>query len=262
MDFLRERPTAKQISLWKKLSKVKYRRKEGLFIAEGIKVVEELCKSNWQVESLLFLSGKINFEDKVNFLKEVSVPKYTVGEKEWKLLSQDKSPEGIMAVVRRSVEVPEKPLWKRGEHAVMLYQIRDPNNLGAIMRSMDWFGIRNLFISKESVDFTSPKVVRTSMGSLFHLRIVDEVDPFYVIREFKKNGTVIVTDVTSGLPPHVEEKPTLLVFGSESRGLPAEIKTLADECWCIPGEGRAESLSLPQAVAIILYVISGIGGTK
>lgn len=254
------KPTAKQISLWKKLVKAKYRRKEGLFLAEGIKVVEELFKSNWQTESLLFLSGKENLEDRLGFLREARIPRYILSEKEWKLLSQDKSPEGIMAVVRRLVVDPVKPLGE--EHVVMLYQIRNPNNLGAIMRSMDWFGIRNLFVSKKSVDFTSPKVVRTSMGSFFHLQIVDEVDPLHVIQEFRKKGMVVVTDAKSGVSPHLPKRPTLLVFGSESKGLPGEIKALADECWCIPGKGKVESLSLPQAVAIMLYEISGPGGVS
>ncbi len=131
--------------------------------------------------------------------------------------------------------------------------MNNPNNLGTLIRTAHWFGLGTLLLSSDSVDFTNPKVVRTSMGSLFHLAVIPDVDFGGVLPSLKKNYLIVAGDVKKGVPPHPCPQQTALLLGSESHGLPENLLELADERWNIPGAGRAESLSLPQAAAIMMY---------
>ena len=246
------RPFKSQMKLWTGLDSPTIRRREGLFLAEGVKVVTELLQSVWHITALLILE-----ENKTRWgtlLEEVpdELEVYCLTGTQWGKLSQDKNPEGIMAVAamprrRTLVDLPESG------HIILVYGINNPNNLGALVRTAHWFGFEALLLSAEAVDFTNPKVVRTSMGSLFHLPIIPDLDFAAVIPELKKRFLLVATAAKNGLPPHPCSGSTALLLGSESHGLPESMAELADEKWHIPGVGSAESLSLPQAAAIMMY---------
>jgi TrmH family RNA methyltransferase len=138
-------------------------------------------------------------------------------------------------------------------HIILAYGMNNPNNLGALIRSAHWFGFGAILLSVDSVDFTNPKVVRTSMGSLFHLMVIPEVDFAGLLPSLKKKYVLVAGDAAKGTPPHRCLQPTALLLGSESHGLPGQLLEQADERWNIPGTGGAESLSLPQAAAIMMY---------
>ena len=121
------------------------------------------------------------------------------------------------------------------------------------MRSAHWFGFTNIILSTNSADYTNPKTVRASMGSLFHLTIVSDVDLIAALPQIKKTHYLVGSDVREGLPPHPLPQKVALLLGSESHGLPEQLLELADERWCIPGNARADSLSLPQAATIMMY---------
>lgn len=245
------RPSRSQLNLWRSLDKATVRRKEKLFLAEGFKVVSELLKSTWKVQALLVLEQKqARWNDLLRGLAD-TVTVYGLTEAQWHKLSQDTNPEGIMAVAEPALclDIAQLPPG----HIILAYRMNNPNNLGALIRTAHWFGLAALLLSPDSVDFTNPKVVRTSMGSLFHLRVIPEVDFTGLIPALKKSYLLVAGDVKKGVPPHLCPQPTALLLGSESHGLPANLLELADERWNIPGAGRAESLSLPQAAAIMMY---------
>ncbi len=131
--------------------------------------------------------------------------------------------------------------------------MNNPNNLGAVLRTADWFGFRTVLISAGSCEATNPKVVRTSMGSLFHLTLFEGVDFERLLPGLRGRFRIVGSDVREGVPPHPCAAGTALLMGSESHGLPAPLLALTDEKWRIPGGGGAESLSLPQAAAIMMY---------
>jgi TrmH family RNA methyltransferase len=141
-------------------------------------------------------------------------------------------------------------------HLLLTYSVRNPNNLGALLRTAHWFGIQTVIISRDSVDVTHPKVVRSSMGSLFHLNILDEMDFPALLLSLKESHLIIGTNAANGIHPHALPKPAALIMGNESHGLPVSINVFADECWRVPGIGGAESLSLPQAAAIMIYELA------
>ncbi len=247
-------PSKSQLKLWKKLEQAKYRRQEGLFLAEGYKVVQGLLNSKWKTGAILVLDKKSS--DWHVFLSSIpsGIDVYGLSEKEWDALSQDKEPEGVMAVAAIPVHTDINSLLAHGSgHILLLYQIGNPNNLGAMVRTAYWFGIETIMLSTGSSDFTNPKVVRTAMGTLFHMRIMQDVNFAEALPIIKEHFFLVGSHVRDGVAPHACKQKTALLLGSESHGLPEALIRLADELWHIPGAGRSDSLSLPQAAAIMMY---------
>ena len=243
-----------QLKRWARLDDNKFRHAEGIFLAEGVKVVEELLSSNWQIEAILVLPEKINYWEKLLDKTDSNVPVYSITDAQLSKLSQDKEPEGIIAVVQIKPE-PDLPsaLSTSTGNLLILHEINNPGNIGALMRSAHWFGFNDIILSTNSVDYTNPKVVRASMGSLFYLTIVSDVDLIKTLPQIKATHYLIGSDVREGSPPHPLAKNTALLLGSESHGLPEQLLKIADERWRIPGNTQADSLSLPQAATIMMY---------
>jgi TrmH family RNA methyltransferase len=123
------------------------------------------------------------------------------------------------------------------------------------LRTADWFGFKTIVLSEGSVEFTNPKVVKSSMGSIFHLNIFDEVNLKSFISLSKKNEYKIFGTSTSGknfLNQKIQLK-SVLIFGNESRGISKEITELCDELIKIPSLGSAESLNLAISTSIFFY---------
>jgi len=243
-----------QLKRWARLDEAKFRHAEGIFLAEGVKVVEELLSSDWPIEAVMVLPEKIKYWEKIIDKADSNIPIYSITGSQWKKLTQDKEPEGIMAVVQIKPE-PDLIfcLSIRPENTLILHEINNPGNIGALMRSAHWFGFTNIILSINSADYTNPKTVRASMGSLFHLTIVSDVDLISALPQIKKTHHLVGSDVREGLLPRPLPKKVALLLGSESHGLPEQLLGIANERWCIPGNARADSLSLPQAAAIMMY---------
>ncbi len=248
------KPLRAQLKLWEKLNQAKYRRQEGLFLAEGYKVVRELLNSVWETRAILAAGKKGARWDEFLSAVPEQIDVYGLSETEWNALSQDKTPEGIMAIAAMPPQAGITDLFALDAgHILLLYQINNPGNLGALMRTAHWFGFGTIILSAGSVDFTNPKVVRSSMGSLFHLRVIPEADFAEILPRVREHYFLAGSQTRKGAMPHACARKTALLMGSESHGLPEELLLLADEQWCIPGAGQADSLSLPQAAAIMMY---------
>ncbi|PKN37868.1 MAG: hypothetical protein CVU62_09110 [Deltaproteobacteria bacterium HGW-Deltaproteobacteria-2] len=243
-----------QLKKWARLDDTKVRQEEGIFLAEGVKVVEELLTSDWQIKAILVMPEKIQYREKLALPAAEDILIYQLTRSQWQKIGQDREPEGIMAVVgMKQAQNFSSWLPKTSGNILILHEINNPLNLGALMRSARWFGFDGIILSANSVDYTNPKVVRASMGSIFHLTIIPDIDLSATLPEIKKRFFLIGSDVRDGLPPHPVHKKAALLLGNESHGLPETILRLADEKWSIPGIGKADSLSLPQAAAIMMY---------
>ncbi|MHB8907710.1 MAG: TrmH family RNA methyltransferase [Syntrophales bacterium] len=245
-------PQKGQLKQWGKLVKEKGRRQEGLFLAEGAKVVGELLRSGRALEALLVRGENPGRWEELLEGVPAGVGIYRLSAREWGALSQDTAPEGVMAV---AVAVPPPDPARLPEvqgPLLLLHQVNNPNNLGALLRTADWFGFRTVLLSAGSCEAMNPKVVRTSMGSLFHLTVAEDLDFEELLPRLRGRFRVVGSEAREGVPPHPSAAQTALLMGSESHGLPAPLLALADERWRIPG-GGAESLSLPQAAAIMMY---------
>jgi TrmH family RNA methyltransferase len=257
-DFLA--PSQNQLKKWARLDGNKFRRETGIFLAEGVKVVEELLDSDWSVDAILVLPEKETYWKNLLDRADKNISVYSISGSQWRKISQDKEPEGIMAVVKIRPEAALPSfLTSAAGHILILHEINNPGNLGALLRSALWFGFNNIVLSANSVDYTHPKSVRTSMGCLFHLTIVSDIDLMDALPQIRKTHYLVGSEVRRGREPHILQKKTALLLGSESHGLPDALLEITEESWNIPGNRRADSLSLPQAAAILMYECSRRG---
>ena len=229
------------IKLITSLQQKKYRQKYKLFVAEGVKVVNELLDSDFELE-LLFATNE--YKHLSMFDKTVDVSNI-----ELKKISQLKTPNKVLAVFH----IPESKLIGANGLILALDAINDPGNLGTIIRLCDWFGIENLVCSKDTVDCYNQKVVQASMGSLTRIQIMYTDLQSYVS---SSKLPVFIADMDgenvykTSLP-----KEAILIMGNEANGISDEIRALVNAKISIPRFGntqQTESLNVATATAILL----------
>lgn len=225
------------------LKRKKNRKSEGLFIAEGRKVVNELLDSDFQVHKLYSTP---------DYCCPEPVQAHQVSEKELKSLSSLSTPNQVLGVFR----IPdEKPILREGI-ALALDEVNDPGNLGTIIRLCDWFDIPQILCSENTVDCFNPKVVQASMGSLSRVRInyVNlsrhlETEPRPVYGTFMEGESLYDTNF---------EKDCVLVLGNEANGISPEVRSFVTHEVSIPQFGKhpkTESLNVAMAAAVFLSEI-------
>ncbi len=235
--------TKNRKKLIKSLHQKKFRDSTGLFIVEGEKMVGELLDSSFGSAVQYLLASKSHLAAK--FQAEL------ISEKDMESISTFKSAPGILAVV----EIPEASEipYQNFKSCVLLDDIKDPGNLGTILRSAEWFGVDAVLLSSDCVEVYNPKVVHSTMGSLFRVPVFrEEVEAHCTA--LKENGHTLYAADMNGTALHDVKwkEPKTLVIGSESHGLGAYTKEAAHEVISITGKGQAESLNAAVAASIIL----------
>lgn len=235
-----------KIKLIQSLRLKKFRKENGLFVIEGEKPVEEIYHSNYKIRELFFV-------EKPSWLLSKEIDITEISEAELKKASSLSTPNNVLALV----EIPElkfsDKIYSDGL-VLALEDIRDPGNLGTIIRTADWFGIKTIFCSKESVDCFNQKVVQSTMGSITRVD-VHYVDLGIEVPKFE-NSYITVLD---GESLREVEKPTsgIIIFGNESNGVSKELVELSKTKLTINKIGGAESLNVATAAAIFMYEFSG-----
>ena len=137
---------------------------------------------------------------------------------------------------------------------IILDKVSDPGNLGTIIRTADWFGVQNIILSEDSVDLYSPKVVRSTMGSIFHVKTIESTNIVQSIAGLKKKGyNIVALDIKGDSVANFESIPkTAYIFGSESHGIRNTLLDLADKKITISGAGKAESLNVAVSAGILM----------
>jgi TrmH family RNA methyltransferase len=239
-----------QISLLKSLHHKKFRSEHGLFLAEGYKSVKEFIDSAYQIEAiyhtptidpnLLKLSRKMNFN-------EISL-------NELEKISSLKTPQDIIALIK----IPQWPVLSehtlKNKFSIVLDGIQDPGNMGTIIRTADWFGIKHIICSEDTVDIYNPKVVQATMGSAAHVNVYyTTLEAFLtkiklpVFGALLNGANIYKTDFGS---------EGLVIMGNEGNGLRPEIINLVQHAVTIPRMGNAESLNVGIATAIFCSEIN------
>ncbi len=258
MNEIQRISKAKLLSI-KKLKQKKYRDEEGKFLVEGEHVTEEALLSNWQVDALLVTESFLKKDLSNRFILSARQRKselYLITEQELDKITDAVTAQGVAAIISKKEYQLDNVLPKRKDSiVVVLDQVNDPGNLGTIVRTCDWFGVDALMVSKNSVELFSPKVIRSTMGSLFHFPIVTDVDLTELIRLLKKNGYTIFMALVDA-PKYLKEvtfpNKSALVFGNESHGISSEFMNYADNKVSIKKYGKAESLNVAMACGIFL----------
>ena len=235
--------TKSQIKYIRGLSLKKNRMKEQCFIVEGTKSLYELLDSSFEVVELFAL------KDWINENKEVSEKVQTVSFKELERISNLKSPNKVLAVVKmRKQEI----ICQQSEVILVLDDITDPGNLGTIIRMCDWFGVKQIVCSENTVDIYNPKVVQATMGSLFRVNVV------YVnlVKYLGTVNTLIYGAYMEGknIKNTNSERSVHLVMGNEASGISPEVsKFITDKVAIKNIGGRTESLNVAVATSILLH---------
>lgn len=231
----------------------KYRMQEEKFLVEGLKIVEEGLNSNYNNEAVFVTPAFAeSFPEVISVISKKVNTVLELKSIEFQKISDTKSPQGIAAVFDK--KYPKRSLSEiKDDILVLIDNVSDPGNLGTILRTCDWFGIYNVLLTNESVEYLNPKVIRSSMGSVFHLNIYDDVFENDII-DLKSSGYKIISSDIKGknVFNFKLDSKSILVFSNESTGPSDRIKELADNMISIPGRGRAESLNVSTAAAIII----------
>ena len=223
----------------------KVREEKQVFIVEGDKMVTEAIQSPLEVLQVYYCSSSSGA-----FLDSGML----ITEKEMKQISQLSSASPSLAVVQRDKE-QDSSLTSMDEPLLILDSIRDPGNLGTIIRTADWFGIKTILVSKDTVDCYNSKVVQSTMGSIFRVKIkyVDLVPAITELRE--KDVPVFGAFMEGDAPSALNNAMTqgALVIGSESFGISNSVAKMIDHSITIGKNGSGESLNAAVATSILLY---------
>ncbi|MGF1557621.1 MAG: TrmH family RNA methyltransferase [Flavobacteriaceae bacterium] len=232
-----------QLKLIRSLHQKKYRNQHQLFIAEGIKVVNELLDSDFRPYQLYTTDPRILATSEEAF--------ETISEGELKQMSTLTTPNTVLGVFH----MPKAEKVDFSDWVLVLDAVRDPGNLGTIIRLCDWFGIRHLVCSATTVDCYNPKVLQATMGSIARVNLV-YTDIIVFLKEVSRpvygafmNGSSVYSEK---LP-----KAGILVMGNEANGISEEIEKLTSKKIAIPqfGKKTAESLNVASATSILLNEI-------
>jgi TrmH family RNA methyltransferase len=222
------------------LKQKKFRTKDNSFVVEGVKMIEELLQSDYEVKEIYATQSWIEINPLID-CNEVS-------EKELSQISSLSTPNEVIAVVKQK---EHQLIDISSSLTIALDKIQDPGNLGTIIRTADWFCIQNIVCSENSVDVYNSKVMQATMGSFFRVNIVyDNLKEF-----FRNNGDLKVYGAllegqsvyVKGLNP----KGSVLLMGNESKGISEELIPFITDKISIPKIGGAESLNVSTATAII-----------
>lgn len=246
----------------RKLADKKHRAETGLFIVEGEKNIRELLTSDFHIEEMLgtqaffsFLFEEINAYDEHHGTRiELTETKQVDLEKIGTLVTNN---AGI-AVVKQKEEPPIDAIIARAkkDFVLLLDDVRDPGNLGTIIRIADWFGVTHIIASPTTTDFYNPKTISATMGSFTRIPVTYKKLEDVLIRAKDRDIPVIVADM-EGISTHKGELPQngFLLMGSESHGVSGTALTFATHRITIPRFGKAESLNVSVATGILLDTI-------
>lgn len=239
----------------KKLKDKKYRDESNEYIIEGVKLIEEAVKENAKIKKIIVCEDTTKtYEIPTNIMLEIA--KYEciyVTEKIFASITQVTNPQGIMAIIEKNTENQEIDFTQ--DIIVALDDVQDPGNLGTILRTVDSIGLNQIIVSKGTADAFNPKVVRSTMGAIFRVKIIEVENLAQAIKEMRKHHfKLMVTSLqTENSIYDIDFNKKIIVIGNEANGVSKEIQDMADEKAKIPMLGRTESLNASVAAGIVMY---------
>ena len=230
----------------KSLQLKKYRQEEQCFMVQGMKGVQELLKSDYTIEMVVSTEDVLR---QVGRAIQKKVGEWIVASpRELEAMGSFESNGYILAIARmKNIPLPEP---EAGKYLLVLDDIRDPGNLGTIIRTADWFGIGQIVASQQTADVYNPKTISATMGSFCRVQVT-YTDIFTFLSGCK---VPVYGAFLSGRNVHNEKfgKGGIVVIGNESNGISPDVEKLVSHRISVPGRGKAESLNAAMATGIIL----------
>ena len=255
INAISSRENAKVKYATKLMNSARFRREEGKFIAEGLRLCYDAVDNGYELIEVFYTEAIYEkSSDMMNKIIENSSAAYIVNNDILKKISDTVNPQGVVAICKM-------PDFKNREIGSGFYigleNTANPSNLGAIARSAEAFGVSGIIMSSSSCDPFSPKSLRAGMGALLRLPIILCDDFYEVIKELQQKGKTIYSAVVNPQAEKItnaeKRKDSVLLIGNEANGLSEEIVSLSDFPITIPMSGRAESLNASVSAAVLIW---------
>ncbi len=242
------------------LKQAKHRNARGAYFIEGVRLAEEVLRQTLPVQEIVYSP---ELEKTTRGIELLSTARRKILDAEWLYVSDEvlgticdtQSHQGILVVLRKR-EQSFEDIWRREGIILLLYRLQDPGNLGTIFRVADAGGAAGLVLSEETTDPYSPKVVRSSMGSLFRVPFLSNQDIVECLKELQSKGFRLWATAVQEGPAFWEVDfctPTAVLFGREGGGVPKELMKMADGVLSIPMKPRVDSLNVAMAAGLVVY---------
>lgn len=239
----------------KKLKDKKHRDESNEYIIEGVKLIEEAVKENARIKKIIVCEDTTRtYEIPTHIMYEIA--KYEcvyVTNKVFASITQVTNPQGIMAIIEKGDTNVQIDYTQ--DIIVALDDVQDPGNLGTILRTVDSIGLNQIIVSKGTADAFNSKVVRSTMGAIFRVKIIEVENLPQAIKEMRRHHfKLMVTSLqTENSIYDIQFNKKIIVIGNESNGVSKEIQEMADEKAKIPMLGKTESLNASVAAGVVMY---------
>ena len=250
--------TQVEVKYLRSLQQKKYRDAESKFLLEGWRPLRDALGSNFSIEMIAVKpeAGQNSEHQSILALaKNRSIPIKELKEVQLKQVSDEVHSQGIVALVHQQTETFDIQCLRSAKFIVACNNINDPGNLGTILRTCDWFGVDAVLLSEGCVSLYNEKVVRATAGSIFHLKIFENLDFKTTLSHLKSESFRLSATALDGKPfnsTFLPQEKSILILGSEAHGVNPDILQQADEVLSIPRFGKAESLNVGIACGIFL----------
>ncbi len=238
----------------------KNRDAENLYFVEGIRFVSDAIDNGQDIVKVVIsdkLEGLNGGKELLNRVSALCNDCFLVSEKLFKEISDTQTPQGILAVLKKKDFVFDTVI-EQGNSVVILDSLQDPGNVGTIIRTADAANVSAVILTKGCVDLFSPKVLRSTMGSIFHMPIFEGLRIDEIIKLLKESGYKVIASHLDGPNNYFDEDLTgksAIIVGNEANGISDETVKMADRLVKIPMPGKAESLNASIAASIMIYEI-------
>ena len=233
----------------------KNRDKEGVFVAEGLRFISEV-PAGWEVEAYV-ISDSFAGENDIS-IYEKKGELLCLPDVLFTSVCDTENPQGILAVCKKLNWDEDSVFAKKNPFLLLAEELNDPGNLGTVIRTADACGADAVFLSKGSVDLYNPKVLRSTMGSMFHIPVFQNVDLKDISAKLKENEIPLYAAHLKGdtFPYGLDlGQSCAFLIGNEARGLSDEAAALCDRWVKIPMPGQAESLNASIAAGVLMYEV-------
>ncbi|WP_378955863.1 TrmH family RNA methyltransferase [Pelosinus sp. sgz500959] len=252
----------KFVKLAASLKQKKYRDELGLFVVEGVRLVEEAVQSDWLIETCIYTEETLEQERVQRIIADLQSKNcrmIQVASSIYEKVTDTKEPQGIMAIVKKNVHSLEDRLEaKVKEFFIVLDEVQDPGNVGTMIRTAAAAGCTGVILTKGCADVFASKAVRGSMGSIFHVPIIEGLTRSEVISYLKEHDIEILATSLESSKVYFEidfKQSLAIVFGNEGNGVSQEFIEKAQERLYIPLANHVESLNVAASAAVILYEV-------
>lgn len=249
----------KIVKLAASLKSKKKRDESGLFTTEGIRLAEEALHSEWKIDYCLYTGeakSTLRASKLIASLEKSGCKVIEILPNIYEKISDTEQPQGLMLIVEKNNCQIDEFLGKQSMLCVILDGVQDPGNVGTLIRTADATGCDAVLMTKGCADLFSGKTVRASMGSIFHLPVYTELTHTDIISILHKNKIKLITTSLDSSDVYFEADLTgaaAITFGNEGSGVSEELLISSDHRLYIPMIGKAESLNVSAAAAVILY---------